>query len=180
MMKYIPLLAKRDVTDPALKDKWESYPYDLAIFHAWAHVPDTFVAYTKFNRTVWVEEDGGMPLLLKELAVVQTSVLSNSSYEWGNHGRAMISRGGTQAQVDALVLGETESNLFSETEKLIIQYATEVTIDAVPKEQTLDAMGKIFTNKQIMELTFAIGAYMLNSRTANLCGLTIGDDKAFN
>jgi hypothetical protein len=65
-------------------------------------------------------------------------------------------------------------------EKLVIQFTTEVTIDAVPKEQTLDAMVKIFTNKQIMQLTFAIGAYMLNSRTANLCGLKIGDDSAYN
>jgi alkylhydroperoxidase family enzyme len=179
-MKYISLLAKRDATEPALKDKWESYPFDLAIFHAWAHVPDAFVAYTKFNRTVWSEQEDGMPLFLKELAVVQTSVLSNSSYEWGNHGRAMLNRGGSQEQVDALIAGETDSKLFNDMEKLVIQFTTEVTIDAVPKEQTLDAMVKIFTNKQIMQLTFAIGAYMLNSRTANLCGLKIGDDSAYN
>ena len=179
-MKYISLLAKRDATEPALKDKWESYPFDLAIFHAWAHVPDAFVAYTKFNRTVWSEQEDGMPLFLKELAVVQTSVLSSSSYEWGNHGRAMLNRGGSQEQVDALIAGETDSKLFNDMEKLVIQFTTEVTIDAVPKEQTLDAMVKIFTNKQIMQLTFAIGAYMLNSRTANLCGLKIGDDSAYN
>ena len=179
-MKKLPLLSKEDVTDPALKEKWESYPFDLALFHAWAHTPEAFVAYTSFNRTVWTESEGGMPLLLKELAVVQASILSNSSYEWGNHGRGMIRRGGTQAQLDALIAQKINSDLFNETERLIIQFSTEITIDAKPTEKTLTTMAELFTSKQIMELTFAIGAYMLNSRCANLCGLENGDDQEYN
>ena len=107
-MNKLPLLSKEDVTDPALKEKWEGYPFDLALFHAWAHTPEAFVAYTSFNRTVWTESEGGMPLLLKELAVVQASVLSNSSYEWGNHGRGIIRRGVTQAQLEALIAKKTD------------------------------------------------------------------------
>ena len=68
--------------------------------------------------------------MLKELAVVQASVLSNSPYEWGNHGRGMIRRGGTQAQLDALIAQKINSDLFNETERLIIQFSTEITIDA--------------------------------------------------
>ena len=179
-MNKLPLLTKEEVLDPALKEKWENYPFDLALFHAWAHTPDAFVAYTGFNRTVWTEQEDGMPLLLKEIAVVQASVLSNSSYEWGNHGRGMIRRGGTQAQLDALIAGEADSDLFNDTEKLVLQFSTEVTVDAKPTEKTLTAMSELFTSKQIMQLTFAIGAYMLNSRCANLCGLEDGDDQAYN
>ena len=179
-MEYIPLLSKDDVEDPAMKEKWDNYPFDLALFHAWAHTPDIFVTYTSFNRTVWTHQEDGMPLLLKEIAVVHASVLSNSSYEWGNHGTQMVRRGGTQEQVDALVAGDTDSDLFSETEKLVLLFTTEVVVDAVPSEGTLVAMTAIFSSKQIMQLTFAIGAYMLNSRTANLCGLVIGDDKKYN
>ena len=179
-MNKLPLLSKEDVTDPALKEKWESYSFDLALFHAWAHTPEAFVAYTGFNRTVWTEIEGGMPLLLKEIAVVQASVLAKSSYEWGNHGRGMIRRGGSQKQLDALIAGDTESDLFSSVEKLVIQFTTEVTVDAKPTDKTLAVMADLFTSKQIMDLTFAIGAYMLNSRCANLCGLENGDDKAYN
>ncbi|HBK19597.1 MAG TPA: hypothetical protein DDZ38_13225 [Gammaproteobacteria bacterium] len=179
-MKYLPLLSKEDVVDEALKKKWESYPFDLALFHGWAHVPEEFVSYTVFNRVVWTEQEDGMPLLLKELAVVQASVLSHSSYEWGNHGAQMVRRGGSQEQVDALVAGETDSDLFNETEKLIITFTTEIVVDSKPTEATLTAMADLFTSKQIMQLTFAIGAYMLNSRAANLFGLELDDDKKYN
>ena len=179
-MKYLPLLAKEDVEDPALKEKWFGYPFDLALFHVMAHNPAEFVSYTTFNRTVWTEHEGGMPLLLKEIAVVQVAVISDSSYEWGNHGAQMIRRGGSQEQVDALIAGDVESDLFDETEKLVLKFTTEVTVDATATEETLTAMAEIFTPKQIGELTYAIGCYMLNSRFANLGGCVIGDDKKWN
>lgn len=177
-MKHLPLLSK-DEADEDLREKWDGYRFDLAIFHVWAHVPDAFMAYTAFNGTVWREEEDGMPLLLKEIAVVHTSVLSHSSYEWGNHGASMIRRGGSQAQLDALVAGDPESDVFDDTQKLVLKFTTEVTIDAKPSEATLTAMGEQFTHKQIAQLVWAICAYMLNSRFANLGGCEIGDDEDF-
>jgi len=100
-MKHIPLISKDEV-DPEFRERWDNYRFDLAIFHVWAHVPEAFKTYTAFNGTVWRQEEDGMPLLLKEIAVVHASVLSHSSYEWGNHGASMIRRGGTQEQLDAL------------------------------------------------------------------------------
>jgi alkylhydroperoxidase family enzyme len=94
-MKHIPLLSKEEA-DPELRKKWDAFGFDLALFHVWAHVPDAFMAYTAFNGTVWRDEPDGFPLLQKEMAVVHASVLSNSSYEWGNHGASMLRRGGTQ------------------------------------------------------------------------------------
>ena len=178
-MKHIPLLEKDDIEDSEFKEFWENYRFDLALFHVWAHVPKAFKAYTAFNRTIWEEEEGGFPMLLKEIAVVQASVLSNSSYEWGNHGASMVRRGGTQEQLDALIAGEANSDLFDDTEKLVIKFTTEVVIDAKPTEETFTAMAKLYSNKQISELVWAICAYMTNSRFANLGGCEIGDDEDY-
>ncbi len=177
-MKHIPLLSKDEV-DPKARERWDQYGFDLAIFHVWAHAPDAFQTYSTFNGTVWREEEDGMPLLLKEIAVVQASVLSHSSYEWGNHGASMIRRGGTKEQLDALIAGDPESDLFNETEKLVLRFTTELTVDARPTEKTLTAMSKQFSSKQITQLGFAICAYMLNSRMANLGGCEIGDDEDY-
>ena len=38
---------------------------------------------------------------------------------------------------------------------------------------------EIYTHKQITQLVFAICAYMLNSRLANLGGCEIGDDEDY-
>ena len=81
--------------------------------------------------------------------------------------------------MDAIIAGDVQSVLFDDTEKLVLRFTTEVTIDAKPTEETLTAMAEHFTNKQITQLTFTICAYMLNSRLDNLGGCEIGDDKNF-
>ena len=62
----------------------------------------------------------------------------------------------------------------------MLKFTTEVTVDAMATEETFTAMAEKFTPKQIGELTYAIGCYMLNSRFANLGGCVIGDDKKWN
>ena len=103
-MKHIPLSPKEDA-HPEVKKVWDGMRFDLAIFHVTAHASNTFAKWLAFNGTVWEEEEDGMPLLLKEMAVVHGSVLGNSSYECTNHGVGMLRRGAPQAQYDALVAG---------------------------------------------------------------------------
>ena len=177
-MKHIPLLPKEEA-DPELREAWDAMRFDLAIFHVWAHAPQAFLKYILFNRTVWQEEADGMPLLLKEMAVIHASVLANSSYEWGNHGVSMLRRGGSQAQLEAIITGDLVSDVFDETEKLVLQFTNEVVLDGRPAEPTLTAMSKKFTHRQLTQLVFGICAYMMNSRLASLGGCEIGDDEAY-
>ena len=72
-----------------------------------------------------------------------------------------------------------ESDLFDETQKLVLRFTTEFTVDARPTEETLTAMSEQFSSKQITQLGFAICAYMANSRMANLGGCEIGDDEDY-
>ena len=177
-MKHIPLLPKEEA-DPELREAWDAMRFDLAIFHVWAHAPQAFPKYILFNRTVWQEEADGMPLLLKEMAVVHASVLANSSYEWGNHAVSMLRRGGSQAQLEAIITGDLDSDVFDETEKLVLQFTNEVVLDGRPAEPTLTDMSKKFTHRQLTQLVFGICAYMTNSRLASLGGCEIGDDEAY-
>ena len=177
-MKHIPLLPKGDA-DPGIRKAWDAMPYDLAIFHVGAHAPNTFLKWTTISGSVWQEEEDGMPLLLKEMAVVHASVLSDSSYEWGNHGSLMLQRCGTQEQVEALVARDPKSDVFNETQKLVLQFTTEVVVDGRPAEATLTAMSEQFTSKQLTQLVFGICVYMMNSRLASFGGCEIGDDEDF-
>ncbi len=178
-MKHIPLISKQNA-DPESQKLWKSMgDFDLALFHLTAHAPSSMEGWMRFGGTIWKEEEGGMPMLLKEMAVVHTSVLSNSSYEWGNHGANMIRRGATQEQLDALVARQPDSDVFNGTEKLVLKFTTEVTLDGKPTEETLTAMAQQFTARQITELVFGICGYMMNSRLANLGGCQLGDDEDY-
>ena len=157
-MKHISLISKQDA-DPASRKLWESMgDFDLALFHLTAHAPSSMEGWMRFGGTIWDEQEGGMPMLLKEMAVVQTSVLSNSSYEWGNHGANMIRRGATQEQLDALVIGQPDSEVFNDTEKLVLKFTTEMTIDARPTEETLTALSEQFTARRRLQSSCSASA----------------------
>lgn len=177
-MKHVPLLAKEDA-DPKVREAWDAMGFDLALFHVTAHASNTFLKWASFNGTIWEEEEDGMPLLLKEMAVVYASVLGNSSYEWGNHGAGMLRRGATQAQLDALVDRKPEAGVFDDTQKLVLKFTAEVVQDGRPSEAVLAAMGEQFSSKQIVQLVYGICTYMMNSRLANIGGIEIGDDEDF-
>ena len=178
-MKKVPLIQKDEVEGEAA-EAWEALPFDLALFHVTAHARNVFQPWLRFNGTCWHRDPDGMAPLLKELAVVHASVLSSSPYEWANHAVGILREGGTRVQVDALVDAHNpRADVFDETQKLVLRFTTEVVIDARPTETTLTAMGDKFTNKQIIQLVYAICTYMMNSRLANLGGLRQGDDEDF-
>ena len=180
-MDKVPLIQKNEVEGEATQ-AWNALPFDLALFHITAHAQNVFQPWLRFNGAAMGQ---GVPTtlepLLKELAVVQASVLSNSPYEWGNHGRGALHAGATQEQLDALVkTKDIKADVFDETQKLVLQFASEIVTDARPSEKTLTAMAVQFTNRQIVEFVYAICTYMMNSRLANLGDLQDGDDRDFN
>ncbi len=178
-MQKLPLIQKDEVEGEAA-EAWKGLPFDLALFHVAAHAQNVFKPWLAFNGTCWHRDAGGMPPLLKEMSVVHASVLSNSPYEWANHAVGILREGGTQEQVDAIIeTRDPKADVFDETQKLVLQFTTEVVNDGGPTETTLTAMGEAFTSKQIVQLVYAICTYMMNSRLANIGRLQQGDDEDF-
>lgn len=178
-MDRIPLIQKHEAKGEAA-EAWNALPFDLALFHICAHAQNVFKPWLDFNGTCWHRDEGGMPPILKEMAVVHASVLSNSPYEWANHAVGILREGGTQEQVDAIIEArDPRADVFDETQKLVLQFTTEVVNDGRPTEATLTAMSEQFTNKQIVQLVYAVCTYMMNSRLANLGALQKGDDEDF-
>lgn len=178
-MKKIPLIQKDEVKGEAA-EAWNALPFDLALFHVAAHAGNVFQSWLTFNGTCWQRESDGMEPLYKEMAVVHASVLSNSPYEWANHAVGILREGGTREQVDAIIEArDPKADVFDETQKLVLQFTTEVAIDGRAAEPTLTAMSEKFTSKQIVQLVYAICTYMMNSRLANLGDLQQGDDEDF-
>lgn len=178
-MEKIPLIQKDEVEGEAA-EAWNGLPFDLALFHVSAHAQNVFKSWLAFNGTCWHRDADGMPPLLKEMAVVHASALSNSPYECANHAVGILREGGTQEQIDAIVEAhDPEADVFDDTQKLVLKFTTEITNDGRPTEATLTAMSEQFSNKQIVQLVYAICTYMMNSRLANLAGLQKGDDEDF-
>ncbi len=177
-MDKIPLISKEDAGKNAV-EAWNALPFDLALFHVTAHAEDVFQPWLRFNGA----SNGANTLepLLRELAIVQASVLSESSYEWGNHGRAALGVGASQEQLDALIRArDIKADVFDESQQLVLRFTTEVAQIGRPSPQVLTGMSERFTTRQIVEFVYSICTYMMNSRLAEVAGLVDGDDAEFN
>ena len=108
-------------------------------------------------------------------------MLAGSSYEWGNHGRAALRAGATQAQLNALIKDrDINAAVFDARQQLVLQFTTEVAQIGRPSAEVLTAMSEQFTTRQIVEFVYSICTYMMNSRLAEVAGLVDGDDAQFN
>jgi 4-carboxymuconolactone decarboxylase len=95
---------------------------------------------------------------LRELAIMTVGRLTDCEYEYVHH-QALAQRVGVRPdQVERLAAWETDP-AFSEQEKAVIRYATEVTQQVRVSDTTFNALRPFLDDEQIVELTLNIGFY---------------------
>lgn len=95
---------------------------------------------------------------LRELAIMTVGRLTDCEYEYVHH-QALAQRVGVRSeQVEQLAAWETNP-AFTEQEKAVMRYATEVTQHVRVADTTFNALRTFFDDEQIVELTLNIGFY---------------------
>lgn len=108
---------------------------------------------------------------LRELAICTVALLTGAHYEYHHHAPDFLAAGGSQTQLDALNAfvaalprDAPADPALSTTERLVIQYATQMTLDVKVDDTLFAEMRRHFDETQIVELTTAIAAYNMVSR----------------
>jgi alkylhydroperoxidase family enzyme len=108
---------------------------------------------------------------LRELGICTVALLTGADYEYRHHAPDFLAAGGTQAQLDALHRHlkhnprlEPVEPALSATEKIVIQYAAQMTLDVNVSDTVFAAMREHFDATQIVELTSAIATYNMVAR----------------
>jgi len=108
---------------------------------------------------------------LRELGICTVALLTGAHYEYHHHAPDFLTAGGTQAQLDALKAfvaaghrGVPSDATLNEVERLVIQYATQMTLDVKVGDALFAAMRGHFDETQMVELTTAIAAYNMVAR----------------
>lgn len=95
---------------------------------------------------------------LRELAIVTVGRLTDCEYEYVHH-QALAQRIGVRPeQLERLAAWETDP-AFSEQEKAVIRYATEVTQQVRVSDTTFNTLRTFLDDEHIVELTLNIGFY---------------------
>jgi alkylhydroperoxidase family enzyme len=128
----------------------------LNLFTTMAHSPQVGFQFLRLGNAILFK--GVVPTNLRELAILRVGHLNRAIYEWTQHVPIALRVGIRQAQINALPDWE-HSDEFNDTEKAILRYTDEETMNIQVKEATFAAVRDILTEEGIVELTTAIGYY---------------------
>jgi alkylhydroperoxidase family enzyme len=108
---------------------------------------------------------------LREIGICTVALLTGAQYEYVHHAPDFIAAGGSQAELDALqrVLQRDARQTVSdaalgEMERLVIQYAAQMTLDVKVEEALSAALRARLTTTELVEITAAIASYNMVAR----------------
>ena len=130
------------------------------IWKLWSHSPQTLETFMMFYKSLM---KGKLDGRLRELAYMKTSLVNECPYCFKAHEFSGRRLGITEQQIQELGTYAT-STLFSPVEKLVLQYAEEVTRTARSSEETVNELKKHLSETDIVELTATIGVANLTNR----------------
>lgn len=101
---------------------------------------------------------------LRELAILRVARLSQAEYEWIQHVPLALDAGVGSEQVDALQRGAIEGPEFDDRERAVLAFTTEVVERVGCSDAVFGRVAAYLSEREIAELTLAIGFYMLVAR----------------
>ncbi len=123
----------------------------------------------------------GLPTSRKqrELGICTVALLTGAQYEYHHHAPDFLAAGGSQAELDALHACLKENPRSAPTspalgaiEKIVIQYAAQMTLDVKVDDAVFAALKQHFDTTEIVELTSAIATYNMVARFLVAMGIS--------
>lgn len=161
-MTRIPPVAPEDLP-PDLAEIYRNSPSGkLNIFRLHAHAPTVFPGYSAMAQAIFAKLD--VPPLERELVVLVVAVLQDCEYEWAQHEQIAASMGIPQAQIDAIRGGDFTGSAFNDRERALFEFTRQTVANVRVDDAAYEAVAAFYSHRQIIELLFTIGSYMMLAR----------------
>lgn len=135
-------------------------------FKLLAHSPNAMRWFYPFWAAVHAEGFGSsVPLRLKELAIVKTSMINSCAYCVSHNLAFGRASGLREEQLEALQGDYLNSGVFDEREKAVIRWAEALTrMQAKRDDDAFQAMKLCFTDREIVEISLVAGLFNMYNR----------------
>lgn len=161
-MARIPPVAPEDLP-PEMAEIYRTSPAGkLNIFRLHAHAPTVFPGYAAMAQAIFAKLD--VPPLERELMVLMVAELEQCEYEWAQHAQIAASMGIPQAQIDAIRACRYDAEVFNEREKALFEFTRQTVKNVRVDDAAFNAVAAFYSHRQIVELLFTIGSYMMLAR----------------
>jgi len=158
---------------PKVRESLETMAAPLNIFRISALAERNFRPLMRLGGTILRRQD--LPGNLRELAILRVARLSGAEYEWVQHVPIARATGCAAAQIEAIEAGETRSDCFDACEASVLAFTDEVVERTRPSDAALQELKQHLGEREIMELTIAIGFYMLMARIMEVSGIELDE-----
>ena len=101
---------------------------------------------------------------VRELVILRVARLCGSEYEWVQHVPIARSVGATEEQVAAIERGGVDAECFSNDQRAVLRFTTEVVRDVRASDEAFAAVSGTLSPREIVELLMVIGQYMMLAR----------------
>jgi 4-carboxymuconolactone decarboxylase len=157
----LPYVDAADAAEP-VRDALGRVP-PLNIFRMMANAETAFRPWLRWGATLLGELE--LDPRLRELAILRVARLTpHAEYEWIQHVPNAKAVGATDEQVAALERDDPEASCFSDDDRAVLSFTTEVVRDAQASDSSLDRLAQILGPREIVELLMVIGQYMMVAR----------------
>ncbi|WP_417621325.1 carboxymuconolactone decarboxylase family protein [Parasphingorhabdus sp.] len=140
------------------------------IMNVMGNHPDLGKAYNIWGKHLLMGNTLSSRIL--EIIILRVAVKANSAYEWHNHvGYGM--NAGLSLEEIAAIRDYPEGGQWDPIEKAILDAVEELTTAGNLTDQTWDLLAGHFNTKQMMDLVFTIGHYVMTSWALSAFGVEI-------
>ena len=137
-----------------------------------AHHPKLAIAYYTFGKQVLL--DSTLPVRPRELVVLRMSWLLKAEYEWHYHVGYAVSAGITLDEIAAIKDGpEAPAWADKEEDRAVLAATDELLAQGTITDATWAALSRLFDTRQLMDLVFTAGNYVLMTWAINAFGIPL-------
>jgi alkylhydroperoxidase family enzyme len=146
----------------------------INVYRTLLHSPELAESWFEhINRVRWGTAIDGR---LREIVIIRLGHLVESAYVLRQHvPRLAAAEGMTEAECDALADWET-TDLFSDPERAVLAYVDAMTRDIRVPDAVFEPLRQFFSDRQVVELTLMVGAYISHSRVLDALEVDLETD----
>jgi 4-carboxymuconolactone decarboxylase len=121
--------------------------------------------------------EGKLDPILREMAIIRTGIVCKSKYEVYQHRWMSRGLGLPEEKFESLLIG-SEAPTFSEIEHLVLEFTEELVLQHKASDGTFAALSKHLSHGELVELTIAVGCYIMVSTFLNNFEVDIEDKRS--
>jgi AhpD family alkylhydroperoxidase len=130
-----------------------------------ARHPDLAEAFLPFNTRLLLRST--LPPRLRELAILRVARRSGCAYEWAHHTRIAAKAGLSGAEIEAAGDGMASGEL----DRAVLSAVDELAGGCDLSDRTWSTLAAHLDERQLMDLVFTVGAYVLLAMAFNTFGV---------